>query len=308
MAKENPATADRSTYEQAIAEFDSAICEAIAVSQASSWRQPTMNVGYASHVFTRMCGAGVSFIRAAPKSRWVHADFDDWQLGAVAGHARSLLDGFLLFNYLIEPAKSDAEMGARINVMHLNDCTRRIERHTNLGLMQHLEDFEKQREELRKRLEDNEYFKSLPTGVQKNCLNGRFLMIDTRDEMLTKVGFEKGQFDALYDLWSQYVHVLPISFYDMEPNGRGTGVENDADRTYIAQALKIGAALLTQVTDKMVEQFPDTASVRKGTKSRFSPGPAQNLPPKSKPVQKNTPLSPFKESVLAAAMKKSYGG
>ena len=228
MTKGKPAAADRSTYEQAIAEFDLAICEAIAVSQASSWRQPAMNVGYASYVFTRMCGAGVSFIRAAPKSRWVRADFDDWQLGAVAGHARSLLDGFLLFNYLIEPAKSEAEMGARINVMHLNDCTRRIELHTNQGLMQHLEGFEKQREELRKRLDDNEYFKSLPAGVRKNCLNGRFLMIDTRDEMLAKVGFEKGQFDALYDLWSQHVHVLPLSFYRMKANGLGTGVENES--------------------------------------------------------------------------------
>ncbi|WP_429554566.1 hypothetical protein [Paraburkholderia sp. MM5477-R1] len=302
-----PAAVDRSTYEQAIAEFDLAICEAIAVSQASSWRQATMNVGYASYVFTRMCGAGVSFIRAAPKSRWVRADFDDWQLGAVAGHARSLLDGFLLFNYLIEPAKSEAEMGARINVMHLNDCTRRIELHTNQGLTQHLEGFGKQREELRQRLEQNEYFKSLPAGVQKNCLNGRFLMIDTRDEMLAKVGFQKGQFDALYDLWSQHVHVLPLSFYRMEPNGRGTGVENEADRGYIAQALRIGAALLTQATDKMVEQFPETASVRKGTKSKFRPGPSENLPPKPAPVQKSSPPAPVKESLLAAAMKKIYG-
>lgn len=308
MTKGKPAAVDSSTYEGAVAEFDLAICEAIAVSQASSWRQPTMNVGYASHVFTRMCGVGVSFIRAAPKSRWVRADFDDWQLGAVAGHARSLLDGFLLFNYLIEPAKSEAEMGTRINVMHLNDCTRRIELHTNQGLMQNLEGFEKQREELRKRLEDNEYFKSLPAGVRKNCLNGRFLMIDTRDEMLAKVGFEKGQFDALYDLWSQHVHVLPLSFYRMEANGRGTGLENAADRGYIAQALRVGAALLTQATDKMVEQFPDTSSVRKGTKSTFSPGPAENLPPKPASIQTKSLLAPFEESLLAAAVKRSYGG
>jgi hypothetical protein len=115
---------DRTAYNAALTKFDAAICEAIAVSQASSGRQPEANVGYASYVFTRMCGAGISFIRAAPLSRWIRADFHDWHFGGVAGHARSLLDGFLLFNYLIEPAKSEAELKARINVMHLNDSPR----------------------------------------------------------------------------------------------------------------------------------------------------------------------------------------
>ena len=71
-----------------------------------------------------MCGAGVSFIRAAPKSRWVRADFDDWQLGAVEGHARSLIDGFLLFNYLIEPAESEVDADADPTLMFEDDDTR----------------------------------------------------------------------------------------------------------------------------------------------------------------------------------------
>jgi hypothetical protein len=160
---------------------------------------------------------------------------------------------------------------------------------------------------LRQRLNDNEYFKALPNAVQKNCLNGRFLMIDTRDEMLAKVGFAKGQFDALYDLWSQHVHILPISFYRIEPNGRGTGIENEPDRSYIAQALDIGASVLTDATDKLVGQFPDTAGVRKGTKSTFSPGPVENRPVKRNASERPLP-SPLKESALVAAMKKRFGG
>lgn len=298
---------ERAAYNAALTKFDAAICEAIAVSQASSGRQPEINIGYASYVFTRMCGAGIAFIRAAPLSRWIRADFDDRHFGGVAGHARSLLDGFLLFNYLIEPAKSEAELSARVNVMHLNDCSRRFELFKNLGMAEDLAGFEKQCEELRKRLDDNEYFKALPNAVQKNCLNGRFLMIDTRDEMLAKVGFAKGQFDALYDLWSQHVHILPISFYRIEPNGRGTGIENETDRGYIAQSLDIGASVLTDATDKMVGQFPDTAGVRRGTKSTFSPGPLENRPPKRNTGESHLPPPP-RESALAAAMKKRLGG
>lgn len=51
-------------------------------------------------------------------------------------------------------------------------------------------------------------------------MNGRFITIDTRDQMLTKAGFVKSQFDVIYDLWSQHIHILPLSFYRMEPNGR----------------------------------------------------------------------------------------
>jgi hypothetical protein len=309
MAEEKQPGVDRAAYKAAIASFDAAICEAIAVSQASSGRQPAINVAYATYVFTRMCGAGMALIRAAPLSRWIRADFDDWQLGAVAGHARSLLDGFLLFNYLIDPVHCEAELKARINVMHLNDCTRRIELHTNLGNTQELDGFEVQRSELRERLIGNGYFKSLPMAVQKNCLNGRFLMIDSRDELLAKVGFEKGQFDALYDLWSQHIHILPLSFYRIEPNGRGTGLENNTDRSQIAQALRIGATILAKSTDRMVERFPDTEMVRKGNKSTFSPGPAQNLPRKNKARPQANPLRhAHKDSPLASALKKTFGG
>lgn len=304
--EKKPTGVDRAGYKAALDKFDAALCEAIAVSQASAGRMPEPNVGYASYVFTQMCGAGVSMIRAAPLTRWVRSDSDDWRFGSVAGHTRSLVDGFLLFSYLVEPAKSEPELKTRINVMHLNDCTRRIELHTNLGFADDLEGFEKQREELRARLNGNDYFKALPAAVQKNCLNGKFMMIDSRDEMLAKVGFSKGEFDALYDLWSQHVHILPMSFYRIEPNGRGTGVENSTDRSYIAQAMEIGAAVLTESTDRMVEQFPDVADVRRGVKSTFSPGPRENRPRK-KAAPAPTAAPAFAESSLMAAMKEAFG-
>lgn len=299
---------DRSAYKAALEKFDAAVCEACAVSQRTANRLPEMNVGYASYVFTRMCGAGIAMVRAAPLSRWIRSDFDDWQFGAVAGHARSLLDGYLLFSYLIEPAKSEAELKTRINVMHLNDCTRRLELHTNLGIADEVAGFQKHQAELQDRLKGNEYFQSLPAAVQKQCLNGRFLMIDSRDEMLAKVGFEKGQFDAIYDLWSQHVHILPISFYRIEPNGRGTGLENDPDRSYIAQAMEMCAAVLAEATERMVEQFPDAADARQGLKSEFSPGPSENRLRKAHRMAATTKAKPdFAPSGLAAAIKKGFG-
>ncbi len=297
---------DRAKYKAALENFDAALCEAIAVSQVSAGRHPPVNVGYASYVFTQMCGAAISMIRASPLTRWVRSDFDDWRFGAIAGHARSLLDGSLLFNYLMAPVQSENELKARIDVMHLNDCTRRIELFKNLGVFKDIEVFEKQRVELQDRLVSNEYFNSLPSRVQKNCKNGRFLTIDTRDEMLAKMGFGKGQFDAIYDLWSQHVHILPLSFYRIEPNGRGTGLENDSDRGYMFQALELCSGILAQATDLVVQQFPDVASVRKGVKSTFSPGPTENKPRSVKPSMKSEGLA-FKQTSISEAIKNSFG-
>jgi len=48
---------------------------------------------------------------------------------------------------------------------------------------------------------------------------------------------EEGPIDARYDLLSQHTRVLPLSFYCMERNGRGTGIENELDRGYMTAAV-----------------------------------------------------------------------
>lgn len=306
-APENRVQISRADYKAALTGFDAAVCEALAVSQASANRMASPNVGYASYVFAQMCGAGTSMVRAAPYSRWVHSDSQDWRFGAVAGHARSLLDGVLLLNYLMEPASSDDELQARLTVMHLNDCTRRIEMHQKIGAVDDLERFELQRAELIQRLAGNSYFNALSASVQKNCRNGRFLTIHTRDEMLAKLGFDKGHFDSMYDLWSQHIHILPVAFYRMEPNGRGTGLENDTDRAYIANALVVCTAVLSDTTDLMVKHFPDTAGVRQGVKSKFSPGPASNRPRGGRTAMPGDSFA-LKQSSLSTSVKKTWEG
>ena len=292
-------------YQKALHEFDAAICEATAVSQASSGRMAPINIGYASYVFTGLCGAGTSLVRAAPYSRWVRSDFQNWHFSAIAGYARAILDGYLLFNYLIAPSTDELELKARINVMHINDCVRRIQLHKNIGSASDVDGFERQRDELCEKLKNNDYFKLLPEKSQKNFLNGKYLMLETRNEMLEKVGFIKNEFDALYDLWSQHIHILPMSFYRIEANGRGTGIENDVDRGYMTAALKLCAAILTDVTDSLVILFPDTAGTRKGIKSEFSPGPIANRRRISKVLKGAAMPPPFSRKLFIDGINKN---
>ena len=131
-------------------------------------------------------------------------------------------------------------------------------------------------EDIRGRLLSNSWFTDLPAQSQKRCLSGDNLTIPSRDELLQKAGWEKQSFYAIWDLLSQYSHVLPMSFIRMEANGRGTGLENDTDKGYTAQLLSMCAETLSAATELLVEAFSDTAASRLGIKSKFDPGPRSN--------------------------------
>jgi hypothetical protein len=272
-------TADTvSDYTTALNTFDAAICEAMAVGQGTAERRPLPYLGWATHVFARMCVHGVSMIRAAPQTRWVTSDYEDWSFSAVAGHARALLEGYLFFAYLLERPSSDAEWAARVDQMNLNDCTRRIALMTKVGAEKDVIGLTEQQDIIKTRLRANEYFAGLPEPVQRECLKGEKPWIKTRDQLLELVGMDKEHFGVLWIMYSQHSHILPLSFFRMEPNGRGSGLHNEVDRTYIASALSVGAYLLRETTNLMLVQFPDAAGLRKGISSKFRPGPRENLP------------------------------
>jgi hypothetical protein len=234
-------------------------------------------VGYATYVFARMCAHGTAAIRAVPLSRWTESDHEEWGFHLLACHARALLEGNLYFHYLMSPTNEDLEEGrARITLLQLNDCSSRLKMFADNP--EQRKGFERQRDELVARLKTIPFFQQLAEPIKAQCLSGKKAWFMDRAKLVEMVGMEKGQFDVIWDLWSQHSHIHPMSFYRMEANGRGSGLDNDTDRTYLTTSMLISAGILEGATDKMVEVFPDVADVRRGLDSRFSPGPKSNRP------------------------------
>lgn len=298
-------------YLKELSDCDAAVCEALAVGQAISERLVDDHIGYSTRVFTQMCGHALTLMRAIPHSRWVRSDFEDWHFSAVAGHVRAIMEGYLFFLYLIEPPSGMAELKAKINVMHLYDCTKRLKWFTKVGTKPHeIKSFEVQRVEICARLEQNKYFLDLPAAVQKRCLSGEKPMIHSRDQMLEAAGWDKAHFNAYWDLLSQHAHVLTMAFYRMEPNGRGTGIENEVDRGYLTVGLRSCAETMAQATKKLLDLFPDAENVCRGVESGFSPGPIKNVLVRfrAKPfIINNDPRMP-KRSFLWTAIFSSLRG
>jgi hypothetical protein len=73
--------------------------------------------------------------------------------------------------------------------------------------------FEKQQAELRDRIINNSYFKTLSQDDQKKVLSGERQMLWSRDEAIKNAGFETKFFNGLWVNLSQYTHILSVSFY-----------------------------------------------------------------------------------------------
>ncbi|MCJ1958466.1 hypothetical protein MUB10_26535, partial [Klebsiella variicola] len=112
-------------------EFDKAVCEANAVSQGVGVRMAEAYKGWSTYIFSRICIHASIMISNVPKSRWAKRDYDFWDFSSIATHVRAIIEAELLFMYLAENPDSTDEWSAKLNVMHMNDCVKRIELFTS---------------------------------------------------------------------------------------------------------------------------------------------------------------------------------
>ncbi len=271
-------SAGRREYSEALKRFDANVCEASAVGQDCANRLETAAIGYSTYVFSRMCAHAQALICAAPLSRWTRREFERWDIAAVAPHARSILEGYVLFRYLADAPSSLDVQRDYINAIHLYDCKKRISILPTILSEADIEWLKEQEKEISSRLLTSEYFQSLNEKAKKTVLAGDRMTLPSKEDVILSAGIEKDEYDFYFNYLSQNSHVFSFSFHRMEPNGRGTGIENDFDRAAIFMVLNFCSGLLGDAVDRLVSLFPDSAEVRKGIESRFSPGPIKNLP------------------------------
>ncbi|MFK3662354.1 hypothetical protein ACI2I2_17860 [Scandinavium sp. NPDC088450] len=272
-AKGRPADVTMDDYHQALRYCDIATCESMAVGQALANRFEEPYKGWASFIFTRLCMHASLIMRNSPKSRWFKADHDLWDYSCIAPHVRAIMEGELLLYYIAQPPKSEEEWLVKLKIFHLNDCNRRIKLLEVSGDEDGVTFFCGEKEKLINELSSLEYYRNLPGEIQKKCRQGKILTIHSRDELLALCGIDKDGFNVIFDHLSNFTHILPYSFYRIEPNGRGTGIMNDTHKGFIYSGLIAASESLNRCTDIMVDLFPDVKSRRKGLKSKFSPGP-----------------------------------
>ncbi|MEC4591262.1 DUF5677 domain-containing protein [Nitrospirillum amazonense] len=278
---------DRKYYRELLKKFDHVVCESISVSQFVSGRFEMPAVGYSTHIFSRMCAHAQALICAAPLSRWVRREFEMWDIAAVAPHARSLLEGYLLFRYLADAPSDLDTQRAYVQVMNLYDCLKRIKIISYVLTEDAIKQFELDANEIKGRLEEIRFFSSLDNKIKRDIFNGKYMMITPQRDLISSIGIDEKEFDFFWNYFSQYTHVLSFSFYRMEPEGRGTGIENAFDKGAICTALRFCTDIMASALERITEIFPDAKVVRNGVNSKFSPGPSRNVPRHIKKMKRN---------------------
>lgn len=249
----------REQYDQALADFDILVQAATNMSQGASGRRAeTGRHYYASVLYTRLCGWAVSLLTMLPGNRLSRQEFENWDFSAVATLSRNLIECYLAFFYLCIDPDDEVIWDCRWNLFNLHDCLRRRRLMEFLGENASvLSQFDDDANALRNRLRDNTYFAQLEPGVQSECLKGRKLYLQTQDELMQKVGFEADHYRAIYILLSSHVHTYPLGFYRLGEGGRGRGLENDVDRSYITGCIELCGLFLERAQKEMLELFPN---------------------------------------------------
>ena len=263
-------------YANSLAEFDAALCEGSAVYQKINDQLFPPSLGFSTHVFARILAYGRNIMRSVPRSKWCSADYVDWDFGANAGSFRSILEASLLFHYLYDAYFDPDDGGAAAQLMHLYDLKKRETIFYDGNVDSELD--HTQEEAIVDRLTDTTRFLQLPPNVQKNVLKGKLLMLESKEEIIQRIGWDRERFYLLWKLTSQYAHVYSLPVYRSGPNGYQTGMENDFDRGFLALGLETCALMLEDITDILCKHFPDAEMVRNGAFSKFSSGPYRNLP------------------------------
>lgn len=245
-------------YREALGLFENRVQAAIDLSRAAGNRQSeTSAIAWASVLFTRLVNFAVSLSKLLPGSAYASSNAT-WDNSAVSALARSAYECFLLLFYIGLDEVEEVEWIARQKLMYLHDCTMRLR-------VFYAEDdggeqrafYEDERATLVEQLSANAYFAGLGDRRRAHLLRGRDLFFHSQDEILARLGLDAANYRRLYELLSAHVHSLPVSFYRAFEDGRGRGVENDAELGYIAQGIDFVGGLLGAGGAGYRDLFPD---------------------------------------------------
>ena len=114
------------------------------------------------------------------------------------------MEAALLFHYLSDADSDPDNQRAIVQLMHLYDLTKRT---TIIYDSETDGEADRMRAEIVGRLESTRRFKELPPKAQKNALKGGWLMLESKENIMACLGWDKSWYYLFWNLTSQYTHV-----------------------------------------------------------------------------------------------------
>lgn len=176
---------------------------------ASSWREE-----YGSHIFAKICVTVIAILKLLPKSTFYVAkeNMEIWDISSVCTLARSLIDSYNAFHYLIIEKVDRDELEFRFSLWHLHSECERLEMLELIkSTSSKVEELRQNIENLRKKLKNNKFYQKLNLKEQKVYSSGDKGIFLTNREISKKAGINPDYYKAVYKYLSNYVHTYSFS-------------------------------------------------------------------------------------------------
>ena len=232
----------KAKYRDARRDYAAVVLRAKRVSHGSAGiRSETAQHFWASVLFTRLVVTAVSIQVLTPD---LQPDAH-WDFSAVASITRNLAECYLFFYFLCADDVPQVEKDARIILLNLYDNASRRKLFGELGNTDDSAETAATKaavhDDLLRKFRANTYLLGLPEKRQKELIRGEKTPF-VQDEVIERTTMDKRNFRFLYRLFSNHTHTGPVAFYRMAEHGRGRGIQNIQDTSYMAVALGFAPA------------------------------------------------------------------
>lgn len=241
-------------YREALAEFNSAVEEAIAVSRTYAGKEAKQQRLWCSVLFAKLCTTGYTILSLCPRSR-VNKFGRHWDFGSLAAVVRTFLKCSAALFYLGVETVSDQEWLARRNSMLLSDCQSRIDLFTALDSPEQRARFGEQKAELQASLNANEFFRALPEELKKMVLGGQQWSFSDEAVILRKIGEFESAASGYLEFSFSHADVEPVSFARMALDESGVGVECNAEISRFIPVLEMCTSVMKRITTEVQRVF-----------------------------------------------------
>ena len=251
-------------YRDALVQLAQSLIDAISTSQATR-DLPSGENGrkfWASVLLARLCNVGCSLQRILPDSLSNKAG-RLWDSTSALSLCRNMFETDLAMFYLCTDTMTDDDYALRVQLVFLHDSQERPRILEKLGSAPKeagTEFYAGEAARLRTEIAKNSVFLALPEWKQKRLLEGRTPYYLSQDDLLQRQGADAEKLRGIWELLSSHAHSYPFSYYRVVANPvRGTGRENETDKSYCGLAAQLAASMLSNATQSMKKLFSEVS-------------------------------------------------
>ncbi len=183
-----------------------------------SRKNDTERRSWANRLFFRLGMVSTSILKLCEPELENTEEFSALDHTSNAALGRTLLEAWIMFMYLSDPAISEEEWGLRRAILELHDSIARYRWMKDTGDQQEAQGFKPQIELLKNIISSEPTFRGLDRENQDKILAGKQLYIKGLRGAVRATGWDADQFYAIYNILSSHSHSAPLSFYRDEGN------------------------------------------------------------------------------------------